>query len=188
MDEEKIKTILEAKNGDKNAIEKLIKEEQGNICTTLFYLKKDFEDVFDISQEILLKLSKKIQQLKNPKLYKSWLNQIILNSYYDYLRKNKTRTKRLNFKKNDEENMLEIPDYSANPSNSILNSELDFIIKTSINTLPIHYKIPITLREIQGLSYKEISKVINSSVGTVKSRIARAREIIKNDIIKYTES
>lgn len=134
-----------------------------------------------------MKLSKKINQLKNPKLFKSWLNQIVLNSYYDYLRKNKTKKNRFDLSKIDDKDIAEIPDYSTNPSNSILNSELDFIIKTSIDALPIHYKIPITLREIQGLSYNEISKIINSSIGTVKSRIARAREIIKNDILKYKE-
>ena len=164
MDKEKIETILQAKNGDKSALDKIIKEEQGNICSTLFYLKKDYEDIFDITQDILVKLSKKIHQLKNPMLYKSWLNQIVLNTYYDYLRKNKSRKKEINLKKIDDQNILDIPDYSTNPSNSILNSELDLVIKTSIDTLPIHYKIPITLREIQGLSYSEISKVINSSM------------------------
>ena len=79
-------------------------------------------------------------------------------------------------------------DSASNPQVSVLNNELDLIIKTSIENLPIHYRIPITLREIQGLSYDEISNVTNTSIGTVKSRIARARAMIKDEIERYSKS
>ena len=88
--------------------------------------------------------------------------------------------------KNDDSSAIEVPDYDSNPQETILNNELDLIIKTSIENLPLHYKIPITLREIQGLSYDEISNITNTTIGTVKSRIARARAIIKDDINKYS--
>jgi len=185
MNSEKISTIKLAKNGNPSAIEKLLKSEQANIYSMLLYLKKDEEDILDITQNILVKLSSKIHQLKNEKLYKTWLNQIILNTYYDYLRKNKKNKNKAILNIDNEEKMLDIPDFTQNPSNSILNNELDFVIKTSINNLPIQYKIPITLREIQGLSYDEISNITNTSLGTVKSRIARARALVKNDINRY---
>jgi len=72
-------------------------------------------------------------------------------------------------------------------SNRILYSKLDFKNKNAIQNPPNHYKIPITLREIQGLSYDEISDITKTTVGTVKSRIARARALIKNDINRYTK-
>lgn len=185
MNDEKYFLIKKAQNGNKNAIEKLIKEEQPKISATLIYLKKDTRDINDLTQEILLKLSKKITQLKNPNNFKTWLNQIVLNSYYDYLRKNKKRNSEYILNNKDEEAMFEIPDYTTNPQESILNNELDFVIKTSINNLPIQYKIPITLREIQGLSYGEISNITKTSIGTIKSRISRARAKIKDDLNKY---
>lgn len=188
MDNEKYNLIIEAKNGNKASLEKLLKAEQKNIKGMLFYLSKDIKDISDIMQEILVKISKKIYQLKNPNSFKTWLNQIVINSFYDYLRKEKRRDFELQLKRKDEEVFLETPDYSTNPSDSILNNELDYIVKTSISNLPIHYKIPITLREIQGLSYEEISNVTNSTIGTVKSRIARARAMIKNDIDRYTRN
>lgn len=178
--------IKNAQKGDKGSLEKLIKQEQAGIFATLYYLKKDMIDISDLAQEVLLKLSKKITQLKNPNNFKMWLNQIVINSYYDYLRKNKKYKKEFLSSNNEDEIMLEIPDYSNNPSDSILNNELDYIIKTSINNLPLQYKIPIALREIQGLSYDEISDITKTSLGTVKSRIARARAKIKDDIIKYS--
>ena len=187
MNKEKIETIKNASFGDKNALEKLIKEEQNNIYTTLYYLKKDDNELFDIMQDVLIKLNKKITQLKNPNCFKTWLNQIIVNSYYDYLRKNKKLNSRITFAKNDNEEELEIPDYNSNPQDEILYNELDYIIKTTIQNLPLHYKIPIALREIQGLSYDEISDITKASIGTVKSRIARARAIIKERLDKYSK-
>lgn len=187
MDDKKIEKIIKAQKGDKQAIEDLIKEEQGNIYTTLFYLKKDENELSDILQNVLIKLSRKIEQLKNPQNFKTWLNRIIVSTYYDYLRKNKKRALDTSLIKNDDEALLEVPDYSTNPQDSVLNSELDFIIKTSIENLPLHYKIPIALREIQGLSYDEISSVTKTSIGTVKSRIARARAMIKDDINRYSK-
>ncbi len=186
MDKEKYNLIEKASNNDKKALIQLIKQEQNNIYTTLFYLKKDSNEINDIAQNVLLKLSKNITRLKNPTNFKTWLNQIIVNSYYDYLRKNKKNTA-LNIIKNEDESMYEVPDYSENPQNKILNSELDFVIKTSIENLPLHYKIPIALREIQGLSYDEISNVTKTSIGTVKSRIARARAMIKDKITRYSK-
>ncbi len=186
MDKVKYELIERARKNDKKALVQLIKEEQNNIYTTLFYLKKDSYEINDIAQDILLKLSKNITKLKNTNNFKTWLNQIIINSYYDYLRKYK-KNSALNIVKNEDESVLEVPDYRDNPQKKILNSELDFIIKTSIENLPVHYKIPIALREIQGLSYDEISNVTKTSLGTVKSRIARARAMIKDEIDKYSK-
>ncbi|MBQ8636122.1 sigma-70 family RNA polymerase sigma factor [bacterium] len=188
MNEDKINLIIKAKNGDKLALERLIKDEQSNIYATLFYLKKDSNDINDLAQDILIKLSKNISKLKNPSYFKTWLNQIILNSYYDYLRKQKKYSNEINLDNISSDISMEATDYNTNPQISLLNNELDFVIKTSIKNLPIHYKIPITLREIQGLSYDEISNITKTSVGTVKSRIARARAKIKDDIDKYSRS
>ena len=188
MDNKKIDLIKKAMSNDKDAIVQLIKQEQNNIYTTLFYLKKDENELLDITQDILIKLCKKISQLKNPLYFKTWLNQIIINSYYDYLRKNKKKNEALKFVSNEEAPCFDVADFDSNPQDKMLYSELDIIIKNSIHNLPLHYKIPIALREIQGLSYDEISNITKTSIGTVKSRIARARNLIKEDIDKYSRS
>ena len=66
-----------------------------------------------------------------------------------------------------------------------LYSELDKVIKHSIENLPAQYRIPIVLREVQGLTYNQISNITNISIGTVKSRLSRARSIIQNKVKKY---
>ena len=182
MKKEEIELILDAQRGNKEALEKIIKNEQNNIYTTIFYLKQNDRDVYDIMQNVLIKIVQKIHQLKNPDLFKTWLNKIILHTYYDYMRKNKNDFKN----KSISEINTDIVDFKYNPSDDALYSELDFKIKQTISNMPIHYKIPIALREIQGLSYETISSITNTSVGTIKSRIARARGIIKNEIKRYT--
>ena len=94
MDEEKINLIRLAKSGDKIALEKLIKNIQAEIYSMLYYLKKNSNDISDLAQEILVKVSKKIYQLKNPNNFKNWLNQIVINSYYDSLRKQNKHNKK----------------------------------------------------------------------------------------------
>ena len=170
--------------GDHSALVALIKHEEKNIYTTLFYLKKDLSDINDLVQNVLIKLSAKINQLKNPENFKTWLNQIIIHTYYDHLRKNKYKNKLVSL----DSAKFDMYDDRCDPQNEILFSELDRIIKNTISSLPSHYKIPIALREIQGLSYEDISGVLNTNIGTVKSRISRARTIVKNKINKYRKS
>ena len=185
MDDKIISLIEKAKLGDKTALIKLIKNEQDSIQTLLLHLKKDTNEINDITQDVLIKLSKKISQLKNPKLFKPWLYQIIANSYYDYLRKNKNKPLRYENLKNEDKINAQIPDYTTNPQDLILKMELDKIINDIMSALPKHYKTPILLREIEGMSYKDISQITKTSIGTVKSRIARAREILKKKITNY---
>ena len=99
----------------------------------------------------------------------------------------KRKAEKITLLKTDDETEFEIPDYKTNPQDRILYTELDYIIKNTIENLPMHYKIPIALREIQGLSYDEISDITKTSIGTVKSRIARARAMIKEKVDKYSK-
>ena len=80
---------------------------------------------------------------------------------------------------------FEIPDNSTCPQNCVLNDELDLVIKKSIDRLKEPFKMAIVMREIQGLSYDEIARATNSSIGTVKSRIARARCKLQEYIKPY---
>lgn len=190
MDKSKFDTINSAINGNEDSINKLIKSEQANIYSMLLYLKKDSEDINDIAQNILIKLYSNITKLKNPLSYKTWLNHIILNTYYDYLRKIKSKKEfsRFSVRNDDDKNIFDIADAKQDLEDKILMNEMDRVIKYSINNLPMHYKTPLTLREIQGLSYKDISDITKTSIGTVKSRIARARDIVQIEIEKYQKS
>lgn len=182
--------IRHSQNDDYNALEELIRREQKNIYASFYYLDPHREDLLDLTQEVLLRMSRNIKSLKNPKTFKSWLGQIVSNLFYDQLRKKQRSLNLVSIDVNwDDENknhpVFEIKDEKAKPDEHIMGNELSEIIVEMISKLPEHFKFVIVLREIQGLSYEEIAKVTKTNVGTVKSRIARARNKLQEDLKPY---
>ena len=170
------KLIELARNDDMDALEEIIRRQQKTVFATLYYLNAKPDEIMDLTQEILFKVAKNIRKLKNPKTFKSWLNQIIINQFYDTLRKKQKSVKKFCLDSSpDAKNELEIPDFASNPYQRALDKELERAIKCSIHKLPDPFKMAIIMRELQGFSYEEIAQATNSNIGTVKSRIARAR-------------
>lgn len=182
--------VVLSQKEDIKALEELIRKIQSEVYATLSYLLKNNENLSDLTQEILFKIARNITNLKNPKCFNSWLNQIITNTYYDFLRKKKTNFETVPIDYNCEntnfEIKLEIPDFKTKPIEKCITAECEKLIKNAIRELPEAFRIAIILREFQGLSYEEIAKTTQSSIGTVKSRISRARiklqEALKNYI------
>ena len=178
-----ITTIIAlAQKEDMKALEELIRRIQKNIFSMFDYLTGKREDVADLTQEALLKTAKCIPTLKDPNCFKSWLNHIVMNVYYDYNRKRNADNK-LDF---DEHKLMEIKDkLGCEPGEKCLFSELDKIIKLALQNLPQNLRIAIILREFEGLSYEDISKITKTAVGTVKSRIARARAKLQKQLKEF---
>lgn len=182
--------VVLSQQNDFKALEELIKREQKNVFATFSYLSKKRENVADLTQEALLRVAKNIQSLKNPKHFKSWLNQIVTNLFYDELRKNskKPDVVSIDEESDDETNFSLksiIPDKKCRPPEKCITAEMEEIIKKEIKELPEPFRVAIVLRELQGLSYEEIAQATNSSVGTVKSRISRARIKLQNGLKAY---
>lgn len=180
--------IVLSQQNDFLALEELIKRIQKNVFASFAYLSNKSEFVSDLTQEALLRVAKNIQSLKNPNHFKSWLNQIVTHLYYDELRKSQRKLETISLDADIEDTpqiKLELPDKKCKPNEKCLSSELETVIKSAILALPNQFRIAIILREFQGLSYDEIAEATNSSVGTVKSRIARARTKLQEDLKAY---
>lgn len=178
--------IHKAQDDDFEALEELIRREEKNIYATLYYMNAKCDEISDLVQEILFKVAKNIKKLKNPKTFRAWLNQITIRQFYDSLRKKQRTPIKITLESDyDDKKEIEIPDTSINPMGCILNDELDLVIKKSIDKLKEPFKMTIVMRELQGLSYDEIAQATNSSIGTVKSRIARARCKLQEYIKPY---
>lgn len=170
-----------AQKGDVKALEELIRRVQKHVYALFSHLVDKKDDVSDLTQEALLKMAKSISQLKEPKSFKAWLNQIVTNCYYDYTRKNPNKLVELS-----EEKFNEIKDrLGCEPGEKCLFAELEKIIRTALMTLPKDLRITIVLREYEGLSYEEIAKLTNTALGTVKSRISRARFKLQNELKEF---
>lgn len=179
-----------AKEDNLKAIEELIKRNQNNIYASFYYLSNNCEDILDLTQEALLKMARNIKSLKEPAKFKAWLNQIVTRLFYDYVRNKNRKLQTVPLDKPDDTqgnkfNVSDVPCKSCTPEESTLNTELNCIIENSIQKLPEAFKLAIVLREFQGLSYEEIAEITNTNVGTVKSRIARARNKLQDDLKTY---
>lgn len=173
--------IFHAQKGDIKALEELIRRVQKHVYAMFSHLTEGKEDVSDLTQEALLKMAKAISTLKEPQKFKAWLNQIITNLYYDYARKNPEKFLELN-----EEKLNEVKDkLGCEPYEKCLFSELEKLVKTALMTLPKDLRITLVLREYEGLSYEDISKITNTAIGTVKSRISRARTKLQNELKEF---
>lgn len=177
--------VVLSQQDDFKALEELIRREQKNVFATFSYLSKKRENIADLTQEALLRVAKNIQTLKNPKNFKSWLNQIITNLFYDELRKKQRKPDVISIDCDETDIKTQLPDKKCKPHEKCLTSELEKMIREAIQDLPEQFRIAIILRELQGLTYEEIAEVTNSNVGTVKSRISRARCKLQNDLKSY---
>ncbi len=180
--------VVLSQQNDFKALEEIIRREQKNVFAAFSYLSRGKENVSDLTQEALLRVAKNIQNLKNPKLFKSWLNQIVTNLFYDELRKAQRKIETVSIDEESEDSppiKFQLLDKKCKPHEKCISSELENIIKNAILDLPEQFRIAIILRELQGLSYEEIAKATHSSIGTVKSRIARARGKLQEDLKAY---
>lgn len=184
--------IEKSQQDDRLALEELIKRNEKTVYSTLYHLDPNRTDIPDIAQEVLFRMAKAIKNLKKPATFKFWLNQIITNLFYDELRR---KTRRLNTISIDAPFMdleggegsttINIADTEKIPEEKTLGSELDKQIKQAIENLPEQFRVVIVLRELQGLSYEEIAEITKTSMGTVKSRLARARARLQEEIKPY---
>lgn len=184
-DENITNLVEEAKKGNIDSLEKLLKESEKEITSILYYLTSSEADISDMVQEILLKIIKNLKNLKNPNQYRSWLNKIARRQYFDFLRKHRKKKDKIelgDFIEHDD-----IKDKKQEPIDSCISCELAKTIRDSVARLSEPYKMTIVMREFEGLSYDEIAKVTKTNVGTVKSRISRARNQLKEYIRPYME-
>lgn len=185
--------VLEAQQDNMAALEELVKRHQKGVYVMLYQLAPERNDIRDLTQDALLKMCRSIKSLRNPKTFKYWLNRIVTNLFYDELRK---KSRRLNtvsvdepvYEDSEKSPTRDIPDKHATPDKLSLNTELDRKIHASIANLPEQFRTMIVLREIQGLSYEEIASLTNTNIGTVKSRLARARLKLQEDLKDYLEA
>lgn len=171
-----------SQNGDLKATEELIRRIQRDVFGMFSYLTDKRQDIADLTQEALLKTAKCITTLKDAACFKSWLNHIVTNTFYDYSKKHKPDKKI----EHDENKLAEIKDkIGCEPGEKCFFSEMEKVIHAALLNLPETLRIVIVLREYEGLSYEDISKITNTTLGTVKSRIARARLRLQQQLKEF---
>jgi len=173
--EQEREIIAQVLSGDTNAFELLVIENQKNVYNLALRITRDEQQAFDITQETFLKAYTALKSFRGDSSFSAWLYRLTSNICIDYLRREK-RQKTVSITYIDGEGEeLEIPDLRNHPETELERCELREAIEKGLLQLSEDHRKILVLRDIHGLSYAEISKVLDLEVGTVKSRLARAR-------------
>lgn len=171
--------VEKAQQGDKKAFNLLVVRYQNRVAGLLTrYVSRD--DIPDIVQESFIKAYRSLALFRGESAFYTWLYRIAVNTAKNHLTALGRRPPKEDILAEDAES------YDAGtqlreadtPENLVLSNELKRVVFETIENLPEELKMAITLREIEGLSYEEIAEVMSCPVGTVRSRIFRAREAI----------
>ena len=175
--------LKKAATGDMEAFEGLVLASEKLIYSACYRLLGNIEDARDASQEVFIKLYRNIDKCTNSSTYKAWIYRIAYNTCVDFLRKKKGKEPPISINQQValDENEIEIQLKSdeLTPEEKYIQEETKVVVQHAIDKLKETYKPLIVLRDIQGLSYEEIAKVTDIPIGTVKSRISRGRQKLK---------
>ncbi|MGB3765661.1 MAG: sigma-70 family RNA polymerase sigma factor [Phormidesmis sp.] len=177
----------QAKN--RPAFEELVSRYQRYVDKLLYHLASDWTDRADLAQEVWIRVYRSIHRLKEPAKFKSWLGRITTNLFYDELRKRKRYKGSVSLDaprySSDGQYDWELPSEEPTPADMMMTQEFHDHLKQAMLELPEVFQKTIAMRELQGLSYEEIASITGVSLGTVKSRIARARQRLQEKLSLY---
>lgn len=174
---------------EKAAFAELLRRYQPHVERLLYHLAPDWQDRADLAQEIWIRVYRNIKRLNEPVKFRGWLSRIATNLFYDELRKRKRVKSPLSLDSprvaEDGEMDWEIAGDNPSPEEELTTQEFYDQLHLAIADLPEVFRTTIVLREIEGMPYEEIAEITNVSLGTVKSRIARARSRLQSQLQNY---
>ncbi|MDO4989790.1 MAG: sigma-70 family RNA polymerase sigma factor [Eubacteriales bacterium] len=176
--EQEVQIVQRVLQGDVNAFEKLVLEYEKSVYAITQRMTGNAEDAADMTQETFIKAYNSLSSFRGESKFSVWLYRIATNVCLDFLRsRSRKPTVSLSMEDDDgEEVELDIADESQSPERLLERGLTRDAVRRGLNALSPEYRQILLLREIQGLSYEEISDVLTLEVGTVKSRIFRARK------------
>jgi RNA polymerase sigma-70 factor (ECF subfamily) len=177
--------VERAQRGDKRAFELLVMKYQHKLGRLLSRMVRDSAEIDDIIQESFIKAYRALPQFRGESAFYTWLYRIAVNTAKNYLMaKGKREIAKSDVVDEDGEILEDIlmPHDIATPDAELQTKQIAKAVNETVDALPEELRTAITLREIEGLSYEEIAKLMDCPIGTVRSRIFRAREAIADRI------
>ena len=176
--------VERVQRGDKHAFDLLVRKYQHRIMKVLSRYLHDQEDVLDIAQESFIKAYRALPTFRGDSAFYTWLYRIAINTAKNHLVASGRRPPGGDIDAQEAEQYegaAGLKEYDT-PEHLILKNEIQTTIARAIDELPDDLRTAITLRELEGMSYEEIANAMSCPVGTVRSRIFRAREAIDKQL------
>lgn len=171
------KIIEKVLGGDANAFEELVLKYEKTVYNLALRMVGDRDDAFDMTQEAFIKAYGSLSSFRGDSKFSVWIYRITTNVCLDFLRsKSRKQQVSLTVSDDDEDAQLDIPDPKADPEQQLIKKISMQSVEEGLKTLPDKQRQILVMRELGGMSYAEIGKVLSLEEGTVKSRIFRARK------------
>lgn len=184
MDEKKL--IKKIKSGDRYAFNELVETYQEKVIHIAYAMLSDYDAACDAAQETFVKVYRFMDGFRGDSSLSTWIYRITKNVCMDFLRKRKENVISID-EENEDGNKLEIEDLSKSPEKIAERNEKKYLLKKAMEQLDDNSRMMITLYELEDMSYEEISAILKIPVGTVKSRLSRAREKLKKILYEKRE-
>ena len=173
------KLVKRAKKGDSRAFDLLVLKYQGRVAQLVSRYLNNAAEVEDVTQEAFIKAYRALPNFRGDSAFYTWLYRIAANAAKNHLVALGRRPS--SDMALDDSEVFDVPgllkDHES-PDEVIMGKDLEMLISRTIEELPVELRAALTLREFEGLSYEEIADVLECPIGTVRSRIFRAREAI----------
>jgi RNA polymerase sigma-70 factor, ECF subfamily len=176
--------VSRVQRGEKTAYDILVLRYQHKIVQLVNRYVKDHSEAQDVAQEAFIKAYRALGSFRGESAFYTWLYRIAINSAKNHLVSRSRRSSDYQVDVQDAEALENAPQLQGmdTPERELLSEEIVKTIQAAIEGLPEEMRVAITLREFEGMSYEEIAEAMDCPVGTVRSRIFRAREAIDNKL------
>jgi RNA polymerase sigma-70 factor (ECF subfamily) len=185
MDEKAL--IASARKGDVRAFNQLVMLYQSMAYNLAYRILSDPDAAADATQDAFVSAFKAMRKFRGGS-FKAWILRIVTNACYDQLRiKQRRPTNSLDDLPIEQDHVTYLRDEAERPDQVVERQELNRLIQAAINTLPAEQRVVLVLSDVQALSYQEIAQVTDLSLGTVKSRLSRARAKVRDYLSAHGE-
>lgn len=176
--------VKKVQKGDTRAFDLLVKKHQHKVMGVISKFIRDRAEIEDVAQETFIKAYRALPNFRGDSQFYTWLYRIATNTAKNHIVSRSRRPPSSDVDAQDAEFMYGDSELNQieNPENQLFGNELQAVIEDTIKNLPEDLRSALTLREYEGLSYEEIADVMECPIGTVRSRIFRAREAVDNQI------
>jgi RNA polymerase sigma-70 factor (ECF subfamily) len=174
-----LELVRRMREGDADALRAVVERYQERVFALVHGIVRDAHEVEDVAQEVFLKVYTRIAAFDERSQFYTWLYRVAVNAAKDHVKK-RVRRPAVPL---DEADAL--PGGAENPSAGAARSETRRLVREAIDALPLKYREVLALRELEGLSYEEIAAVLDISIGTVESRLHRARSRLKRRLMGH---
>jgi len=185
-----VERVRQAQQGDVRAFEELFQQYQKGIYNAIYQIVRSESDAADLTQDVFVRAYRALPRLQSPEAFTSWLYRIAINLSRNHLRDTaRQRTESLEFNDGDDEGggQRDIADTSADPAAKAQTRDVQDRVRRAIDTLSEDHRTVILLHHIEEMPVEEIARILSVSVGTVKSRLSRARENLRRKLAGYVE-